>query len=116
MTINEVRLDLYNQGFTLTERIFNDKVHIFLCKVDTDTLRFDNNIFVERGIMYEAGDKSYIDLLKDMTKVINDAITERHAQNPSNCTHQEVMIGSKKGCIKCMAKFGERMQLDFNWN
>jgi len=91
-------------------------VFLEVSKVDTDNLRFFNTMIVHRDIYIEAHEPQFLQVLRDLSTVVSNAISNRHGQNINNCEHVEVMIGSKKGCMKCMGKFGEKMNIDFNWN
>lgn len=118
MTVIELRFDIMRQGYFMHEDINGTVIRIEIGKLDTDGLRFTNQLLCDANEILNGtqGEEKYMDIMRELTRIVNEAITNRHAQNINNCEHNEIMIGTKKSCTKCMGKFGERMSLDMNWN
>lgn len=121
MTVNEIKLDLYQQGFILQEgqpkRLVGTTTHeILLMKWDTDGLRLDARIDVSEDAWKKESTQDYIQQLRVMARNVNEFQMNRHAQNIGDCIHDEVLIGSLRACTKCMAKFGERILQNLNFN
>lgn len=118
MTVNEYRLDFYKQDYMIVEHMTPDRtgVVILVSKTDTDNLRFEWRCISGPDILLKAQNTPYIDLLKNCTTNINNMITNRHAQNINNCSHELVMIGNTKACKHCMGKFGTSITIDMGNN
>lgn len=118
MTVNEARLDLYNQGFILMEHLNKDqsKIVIIVAKIDTDNLRFEYRLESLKELFTPENDSEYCVLLTNIVKNVSTMITNRHAQNINTCKHNEVLVGQNKCCTYCMGKFGTKMSIDLNNN
>lgn len=115
MTATEYKIDVFKRGYTIIEgNSPNNNLAFLMFKIDTDNLRFES----KGEFIYDLlkNEEQYIDTLRTGVITIENLINNRHAMNPNNCTHNMIMIGSLKGCDRCMAKFGERMNLDINFN
>jgi len=117
MKLGEIRLDLMSRDFLILEKAHQENrnyVEILVVKVDVDNLKYESKSVITIGEYLNA--EFMAGLYRQCAYSIDELYNNRHAQNTNTCSHQTVVVDSIITCIKCMAKLGTNLNINFSDN